>query len=105
MKADTAAVGPDHNLILTHTIAEANMTPTETIPGHTTGRVDIITEVLPSAHTPMPIHIAHAKTPHIGDHLHTEAFQVSQADHDLDQHLNQLGRLCTKIHHNQEIPQ
>ena len=73
MKADTDAVGPDDNLILTDTIAEANMTPTETIPGHATGTADATTEVLPGTHTPMPIHIALAKTPHIGDHLHTEA--------------------------------
>ena len=99
MKADADAVGPDHNLILTDTIAEANMTPTETIPGHVTGTADAITEVLPGTHTPMPIHTALTKMPHIGDHLHTEALQLTQADHDLNQHINQPGRLHTKSHH------
>ena len=93
MKADTATVGPDHILTLTDTIAEADMTPTETIPGHATGTVDTSTEVLSSAHTSMPIHITLTKTPHIGDHLHTEALQLTQADHYLDQHINQPRRL------------
>ena len=74
MKADTDALGPDHNLILTDTIAEADMTPTETAPDHTTGIVDAITEVLPGSHTPMPIHITLVKAPHIGDHLHQKFF-------------------------------
>ena len=102
MKANTDAVGPDHNLILTDTIAEAAMTPTETIRGHVTGTVDAIIGVLPGAHTPLPIHTALAKTPHIKDHPCTEAFQLTldtTADHDLDQHINQPGRICTKIHH------
>ena len=104
MKADTDAVGPDYNLILADTIAEANMTPTETVPGHAIGTVDAITEVLPSTHIPMPIYIALAETSHIRDHLPTEALQLTQADHDLDQHINQPGRLCTKIHHNPGNP-
>ena len=92
MKEDTDAVDPDHNLILADTIAEATMTPTETIPDHTTGTVNTITGVLPGAHTPMPIHIALTKTPHIRDHLHTEALQLTletTADHDFDQHISQ----------------
>ena len=104
MKADTDAVGPDHNLIPTDTIAEADMTPIEAIPSNTTGTVDAITEVVPSTHTPMPIHIALAKTSHIRDHLHTEVLQLTQADHNLDQHINQPGRLCTKIHHDPGNP-
>ena len=104
MKADTDAVGPDHNLSLTDTIAEANMIPTETVPVHTRGTVDAITEVLPGTHTPNSIHITLAKTPHIGDHLHTQALQLSQAGHDLDQHINQPGRLCTKILHDPGNP-
>ena len=39
MKADTDTVGPDHSLILTDTVAEADITPTETAPGHATGIV------------------------------------------------------------------
>ena len=60
------------------------MTPTVTIPSHATGTVDAITEVLPGTHTPMPIHITLTKTPYIRDHLHTEALQPTQADHDLN---------------------
>ena len=52
------------------------MTPTETIPGHATGRADAITGVLPGAHTPMPLHITLAKTPHIRDHLHAEVLSL-----------------------------
>ena len=107
MKANTDAVSSYHNLILADTIAEATMTPTETIPGHVTGTVGTITGVLPSTHTPMPIHIALTKTPHIKDYPHTEVLQLTletTADHDLDQHINQPGRLCTKIHHDPGNP-
>ena len=104
MKADTDTVGPDHNLIIVDTIPEADMTPTETIQGHTTGTVDTITEVLPGTHTPMPIHITVTKTSNIRDHLSTEAFQLTQAVHNFDQHINQPGRLCTKIHHDPGNP-
>ena len=93
MKADTDAVGLDHNLILADTTAEADITPTETIPAHATGTVDATTEVLPSIHMPMPIHITLPKTPVIGHHLHTEALQLTEADHDLNQCINQPGRL------------
>ena len=91
MKEDTDTVDPYHNLILTDTIEEATMTPTETVPGHTTGTVNAITGVLPGTHTPMPIHIASAKTPHIEDHHHTETHQLTletAADHDPTQHKN-----------------
>ena len=53
------------------------MTPTEAIPGHTTGTADTITGVLPGTHAQMPIHITLVMTPHIGDHPHTEAFQLT----------------------------
>ena len=82
--------GLDHNPILTDTTAEAAVTPTEAVPGHTTGTADAITEVLPSAHTQMPIHIALTMTPQIRDHLCTEAFQPTletAADHNLNQHI------------------
>ena len=79
MKANTDAVGPDHYPILRDTIAEAAMTP-DTVPGHITGTVATITEVLPSAHTPMPIHVALTKTPHIGDHLCTGSSSAYSRD-------------------------
>ena len=43
MKSGTDKVGLGHNPILTDTTAEATMTPTEAIPGHTTGTADAIT--------------------------------------------------------------
>ena len=107
MKADTDAVGLYHNPMLAGTIAEATMTSTETIPGHTTGTVDTITGVHPGAHTAIPIHTAFAMTPHIRDHLHTEALQLTldtAADHDLYQHINQPREPHTKIHHNPRNP-
>ena len=107
MKADTDAGSLDHNHILAGTTAEAAMTPTETIPGHATGTADAMTGVLPSAHTPMPIPIALTMTPHIEDHLHTEALQLTletTADHDLDQHINQPRRPHIKIHHDPGNP-
>ena len=107
MKADTDAVGPDHNLILADTIAEADITPIETIPGHATGPVDVITEVLPSTHTPMPIHIALARTPHIEDHPHTVALQLTletTEDHACNQHMNQLRKSHIRIYPIPEDP-
>ena len=101
MKADTYVVGPDHNLILADTIAEATMTPTETVPGHATGTVDAITGVLPGTHTPLPTHITLTKIPHIRDHLHTEVLQITletAAYHDPNQHTNQPRRPHTKTH-------
>ena len=92
MKSGTDAVGIGHNPILTDTTAEAAMTPTEAIPGQTTGTADAITGVLPGTPAQMPIHIALAMTPYIGDHPHTEALQLTletAADHNLDQHINQ----------------
>ena len=93
MKMGTDAVGLDHNPIFTDTTAEATMTPTEAIPGHTTETADAITGELSGANTQMPIHIAFTMTPHIRDHLCTEALQLTletTASHDLNQYRNQL---------------
>ena len=81
MKENIHAVHPDHNLILADTIAEAAVTPTETVPGNTTGTVNAITGVLPGAHTPMPIYIALAKTSHIEDYSCTEALPAYSRDY------------------------
>ena len=43
MKSGTDTVCLDHNPILTDTTAEATVTPTEAIPGHTTETADAIT--------------------------------------------------------------
>ena len=103
MKSGTDAVGLDHNPILIDTTAEAALTPTEAISGHTTETADVITGVLLGNHAQMPIHIALAMTPHIRDHLCTEALQLTletTADHNLDQHINQPRKPYTKIYHN-----
>ena len=107
MKTGTDAVGLDHNPNLADTRAEATMSPAEAIPGHTTGTADAITGVLPGAHAQMPIHIALAMTPYIEDHLCTEALQLTletTADHDLNQHTNQLRRPHTRIYHDPGDP-
>ena len=78
------------------------MTPTEIVPGHSTGAVNAITGVLHNAYTPMPIHISLAKTPHIEDPPCPEALQLTletTTDNDPDLHVNQPGRPHTKIHH------
>ena len=102
MKSGTDAVDPVQNPILKDTTVEATMTPTETIPGHTTGTAEDITGVLPISHAQMPINITLAMTPHIGDHYHTEVLQLTletAADHNLNKHIKQPRRLHTKIHH------
>ena len=107
MKSGTDTVGLGHNPIITVTTAEAVGTPTEAIPGHTTRTADTVAGVLPGAHAQMPIHIALATTPHIGDHPCTEAIQPTletAAGHDLDQHINQPRRPHTKIHHDPGNP-
>ena len=107
MKTSTDVVGLDHNPILTDTTAEATVTPTEAIPGDTTGTADAITGVLPSTHTQMPIHIALAMTPHFRDHPCTDTLQPTletAADHDLNQHIHQPRRPHTKIHLNPGNP-
>ena len=59
MKSGTDAVGLGHNPILADTTADA------------------ITGVLPGIHNQMPIHITLTMTPHIRDHPHTEALQLT----------------------------
>ena len=59
------------------------------------------------AHTPLPIHITPTKTPHIKDHPHTEALQLTldtTTDHNPTQHTNQPGKPQTKIHHDPGPP-
>ena len=107
MKSGTDAGGLDHNPILADNTAEATVTPTKAIPGHTTETADAITGVLPGDHTQMPIHITLTMTPHIRDHLCTEALQLTietTADHDLNQYINQPKRPHTKIHHHPGNP-
>ena len=78
------------------------MTPTESIPGHTTGITDAITGVLHNAHTQTLIHILLTTTLHIEYHLHVGVLQLTQetaADHALDQPTNQLRKPCINLHH------
>ena len=102
MRAGTDAVGLSHSPILTDTITEAAMTPTQAVPGHTTGTAHAITEALHDVHTQMPIHIALTVTLHIEDHLPIGALQVTletAANHDLKQHTNQLRKPSTNLPH------
>ena len=77
------------------------MTPTEAIPGHTTGTPDAITEALHDAHTQMPIHITLTVTLHIEDHLPIGALQITletPANNNLNQQTNQLRKPCINLH-------
>ena len=81
------------------------MTPTEAIPGHTTGTTNNITGVVHNAHTQVLIHIILAMTLHIADYLHIGALQLTPetaADHALNQPTNQLRKVCTNLCHNPE---
>ena len=81
------------------------MTPTEAIPGHTTGTTDDITGVVHDTHTQVLIHIILTVTLHTIDHLHIGALQLTPettADHTLDQPTNQLRKTPTNICHNPE---
>ena len=69
----TDTVGLDHNAILTDITAKVIRTPTEAIPGHTTGITDDITGVVHDAHSQVLIHIILTTTLHITGHLPTEA--------------------------------
>ena len=49
MKTGTDTVDPDHDHIIKDTTAKVTITPTEVIPGHTTGTTDDITRVIHDA--------------------------------------------------------
>ena len=53
------------------------MTPTEAIPGNTTGITDDITGVVHNTHTQPLTHITLAMTLCIADHLHIGALQLT----------------------------
>ena len=71
MKTGTDTAGLDLNPILADITAKVIMTPTEAIPGHTTGITDDITGVVHDAHALALIHIILTVTLHITDHLPT----------------------------------
>ena len=67
------------------------MIPTEAIPGHIIETIDITIGVLHDALT--PVFIIPTMTPHITDHLHTGAHQLTLrtiTDHNPIQHTNQV---------------
>ena len=91
-----------HNPILADITAKVTMTPTEAIPGHTTGITDNITGVVCNAHTQALIPIVLTAALHITDHLHIEALQLTPeitADHALNQPTNPPRKPCTSLHH------
>ena len=74
--------------------------PTEAIPGHIIETADVTIGVLHDTLT--PVHIISAMTPHIIDHLHTGAHQLTlgtTADHDPIQHTNQVRKPCINLQH------
>ena len=102
MRTGTDAVSPDVNPILTDITTKLVMTPTETIPGHTTGITDDTTGVVHDAHTQPLTHIILAMTLHITDHLPIEALQLTPetaVDHTLNQPTNLLQKFCTNHLH------
>ena len=71
------------------------MIHTEDVPGHITETTEITTGVLHDTLT--PVIIIPTMTPHIADHLHTGAHQLTlwiRADHVPLQHTNQVSKLC-----------
>ena len=107
MKTGTNAVDPDHNHIIKDITAKVTITPTEAALGHTTGTTGDITGVVHANHTQTLIHTILTATPHIKDHLHIGAHQLTHkiaADHTLDQHTAQLGKPCIRVHHIPEDP-
>ena len=75
------------------------MVPTDAIPGHIIETIDVTTGVLHDALT--PVLIIPTVTPHIADHLHTGAHQLTlgtTADHDPIWHSNQVRKPCTNFH-------
>ena len=102
MKTGTDTVGLDHNPILTDITAKVTTTPSEAIPGHTTGITDDITGVVHNTHTQVLIHIIPAATLHITDHLPTEALQLTpkiSVDHTPDQPTNPPRKPHTNLYH------
>ena len=102
MKTGTGAVSLDHNLILRDITAKVTMTPTDAIPGHTTGITDAITEVVHDIHTQTLTCIVFTMTLCITDHLDIEALQLTPeitVDHALDQPSNPPRKPHTNLHH------
>ena len=102
MKTGTGTGGLDHNPILTDITAKVAMTPTEAVPGHTTGTTDDITGVVHMTHTQALIHIILTMTHHITDHLPIEALQLTPeitVDLALDQPTNPPRKHCINLCH------
>ena len=102
MKTGTDAVGLDLNPTLANITAKVIRTPTEAIPGHTTGITDDITGVVHDAHTQPLTHIILTAMLHITDHLHIEALQVTPeitAEHALNQPTNPPRKPLTTLCH------
>ena len=76
---------------------------TEDVPGHTVEAFDVTTGVLHDAL--IPVLIISTMTPHITDHLHTGAHQLTlsiRVDHIPIQHTNQVSKLCINLHASQQ---
>ena len=74
------------------------MIPTGTIPGHIIETIDITIGVLHNSLT--PVLIIPTVTPHIADHLHTGAHELTlgtRADDGPIQHTNQVRKPCINL--------
>ena len=86
------------NPIPTDITATVTVIHTEDVSGHIIETIDITTGVLHDALT--PVIIIPNVTPHIADHLHTGAHQLTlriRADHIPVQHTNQVSKLCINL--------
>ena len=78
------------------------MTPTVSIPGHTTWITYAIAGVVHNTHTQTFIHILLTVTLHIADHLPTEALKLTPGittDHALNQPTNPPRKPHINLHH------
>ena len=101
-KTGIDAVGLDCSPIPADTTSEATVIPTETVQSHITGITNVIMGVLHDAHVLVIIHIIHAVTLHLTDHLHTEGLQITleiTADYAPDQPTNQPENSHINLHH------
>ena len=100
MKTSTDTASLDYNPILIDITTKVIMTPTEAIPGHTTGITDDITGVVNNAYTQTLTHIILAVTLHITDHLHIETLQLTPEQIMLLTSLQtHQGKPHTTLHH------
>ena len=99
-RTGTDTADQDHSPICIDTVATAVMILMEVIPDHMVEIMD--TAIGAFCDALIPILIIHAVTPHITDLPHTVSHQLTlrtTADHDADQHTNQVRKNSINLHH------